>query len=121
MIIKMNFAKIYRNDILIAQEVELADSFFRRFLGLMFRKSMPQSHGLLLSPCNAIHTFSMKFAIDALFLAQDGTILFIEHAMKPNKTGKAVKKAVSVLELNTGTAEDFGLQIGDVLTISKTD
>jgi uncharacterized protein len=117
----MGFAQFYKNDVLIAEEIELADSFIRRFLGLMFRKSMPQNHGLLLSPCNAIHTFSMKFAIDALFLAQDGTILYIEHAMKPNKAGKAVKNAVSVLELNPGTAEKFGLQIGDVLTISETD
>ncbi|MPN20454.1 hypothetical protein SDC9_167833 [bioreactor metagenome] len=46
--------------------IELAASFRKRFLGLMFRKQMPEDHALLLVPCNAIHTFSMRFPIDVV-------------------------------------------------------
>ena len=113
----MGIARAYKKDLLIVEEVELADSFTKRFLGLMFRKSMPPNHALLLCPCNAIHTFSMKFAIDAVFLAKDGTVLHIEHTMQPNKPGKAVKKADSVLELNAGIAEQIGLKAGDILEL----
>lgn len=115
----MNFAQVYKEGFLIADEVELADTFIMRFFGLMFRKSMTQNHGLLLDPCNGIHTFSMRFAIDALFLTSDGVIVKIEHSMPPNKIGKTVKQASCVLELCANTAEKFGLQVGDVLKIIK--
>lgn len=113
----MVIASVLKNDIIIADEVELANKFFTRFMGLMFRKTMAQNHGLLLSPCNSIHTFSMKFAIDAVFLASDGKILQIEHAMPPGKIGKTVKNAVQVLELCAGISKDFDLQTGDTLKI----
>jgi len=106
--------------LLVAQEVELADSFIKRFMGLMFRKSMPQNHGLLLNPCSEIHTFSMRFPIDAVFLDSKNEILKIEYAMVPNKIGKSVKNAKCVLELCAHTAEKYGLRAGDVLDIVKT-
>ncbi len=113
----MGLAKVYKSDLLILDEVELADTFMKRFMGLMFRKGMPQNHGLLLKPCNEIHTFSMRFPIDAVFLNSEGTILKIEAAMMPNKIGKTVKQAKSVLELCAHTAEKYRLQVGDVLKI----
>lgn len=117
----MAFSAAYKDEELITDRVEMADSFVKRFMGLMFRKSMPQNHALLLRPCSAIHTFSMKFAIDAVFLAKDGTVLHIEPAMQPNKPGKSVKKADSVLELNAGMADEFGLKTGDMLEFKKID
>lgn len=117
----MAMAKVYKDGSLVADEVELADNFIKRFLGLMFRKSMPQNHGLLLNPCNEIHTFSMRFPIDAVFLSSDGEILKIENAMMPNKIGKSVKGAKSVLELCAHTADKCGLKTGDILNIIKTE
>lgn len=111
----MAYTAVYKNNALITDKVEMADSFVKRFMGLMFRKSMPKNNALLLRPCSAIHTFSMKFAIDAVFLAKDGTVMHIEPAMPPNKPGKSVKKADSVLELNAGMADDFGIKTGDIL------
>ena len=115
----MYFLKVYKNDYLILREIEPADSFLKRFMGLMFRKSMPPDSGLLLSPCNAIHTFSMRFPIDVVYLDDMSTIVYIEKSMRPNKIGKTIKKAASVLELNMGVTDKLDLDIGDKLVFIR--
>jgi len=107
--------RVLKDDVEVAASVEVADSFFRRFLGLMFRNRLADGCGLLLVPCSQIHTFSMKFAIDAVFLDENNVILIIEKEMKPWRAGKNVSKAAKVLELNAGTAEALGLMRGDRL------
>lgn len=115
----VRYAKIYKDGLEIPLKAELADSFFKRFKGLMFRKSMPQNSALLLSPCNAIHTFSMRFPIDVVYLDSDARVVHIEKSMQPNKVGKSIKTALSVLELNTDMAEKLSLKSGDLLEIVK--
>jgi len=115
----MGCAEIYKDDLLLTTGVETAESFFKRFMGLMLRKSMDESHGLLLTPCNAVHTFSMRFAIDVVYLDADGVILKIDEAMKPRKIGKTVKGGRSVLELNAYAARRLGLNTGNKLLIVK--
>lgn len=113
----MSDVKVHLNSREILLKVELADSFLKRFKGLMFRKSMPSDYALLLSPCNAIHTFSMRFPIDVVYLDRDSRVVYIEKSMQPNKVGKTIKSAVQVLELNSGIAEKFDLEPGDTLEI----
>lgn len=115
----MEYAELYADDLLVTDKVETADSFLKRFLGLMFRKSMGKNHALLITPCNAVHTFSMKFAIDVVYLDADGVILKIDEAMKPRKIGKTVKGGRSVLELNAYAARRLGLHTGNKLFIVK--
>ncbi len=47
---------------------EIADTFFKRFFGLMLRKELRKNTGLLLMPCGRIHTCFMRFPIDVLYL-----------------------------------------------------
>ena len=100
---------------LLQQEVENANHFERRFMGLMYRKSMAENHGLLLTPCDEIHTFGMRFAIDTVALDNDNRVLFIDPAVPPHKVRKRVKNCKKILELNAGTAEKLGITVGDVL------
>jgi len=111
----MKLLKLVKNENVLVSEVEDASSFFRRFMGLMYRKSMPEDHGLLLTPCNEIHTFGMKFDIDTITLSKEGEVLFIDAAVPPRKARKRVKGGYSVLELNSGMAEKLGLSPGDIL------
>ena len=101
--------------------VEDASNFFRRFMGLMYRKSIPEDHGLLLTPCNEIHTFGMRFDIDTLTLDKNGEVLFIDRAVKPHKVRKKVKGGHMVLELNSGCADKLGIQEGDRLEFAAVN
>lgn len=111
----MKMLKAYKGDELLVEEVENANHFVRRFMGLMYRKSMAENHGLLLTPCDEIHTFGMRFAIDTVALDNDNRVLFIDPAVPPHKVRKRVKKCKKILELNAGTAEKLGITVGDVL------
>lgn len=111
----MALLKVYKNGQLLLDECENANHFFTRFMGLMYRKSMEENHCLLLTPCNEIHTFGMKFDIDTIALSKDNEILFIDRAVPPKKVRNKVKDAYKVLELCSGTADKLGLDVGDVL------
>jgi len=49
-------------------QLEIADTFLKRFLGLMGRKKIPAGQGLLILPCNSIHMMFMRFSIDAVYV-----------------------------------------------------
>lgn len=101
---------------IIAEEVLVADSFWLRLKGLLGRKEIGKSEALLLSPCNAIHCFGMKFTIDAVFLDEKMRIIYIADHLKP-KSRANHRNAQYVLELKAGIVEIKGLKIGDVLEL----
>ena len=74
----MELLKAYKNENLIIQEVENANHFFRRFMGLMYRKSLAENRGLLLTPCDEIHTFGMNKRI-TFFQATFKILVHITH------------------------------------------
>src|ERR1700694_5984829 len=53
---------------ILAQTLEKPRTFVGRGLGLMFRRSLPDGHGMLIDPCNGIHMLFMRFPPAALFL-----------------------------------------------------
>ncbi len=112
----MKILKLKKDDVILVSEVEDASSFFRRFMGLMYRKEMAEDHGLLLTPCNEIHTFGMRFDIDTVALSKSGEVLFIDKAVPPRKARKKVKGGYQMLELNAGVCDKLGITVGDVLT-----
>lgn len=109
----MSTIKILKEGEVIASSVEMGDCFFKRLVGLTSHKTMDTDEGILLKPCSQIHTYSMSFSIDALFLKKDGEILHIEHNLSPNRISKYIKDAYSVLELKGNTAAEKKLEVGD--------
>ena len=94
-------------------QIEVADSFFTRFLGLMGRKKLPAGHGLLLAPCSSIHMSFMRFAIDAVYIDKDYRILKIVHHLRPWLGFSWCQGAWGVIELNAGAADFSRLQTGE--------
>ncbi len=115
----MKILKAIKNGDVIVPYVEDAASFARRFFGLMYRKALPSQHGLLLTPCNEIHTFGMRFDIDAVTLSKDNKVLFIDNSVKPNKVRKKIKNGYMVLELNSGDAKRLGICVGDIIAFEQ--
>lgn len=93
-------------------KLEKADSFFKRFFGLMGRKALGEGRGMLLSPCGSIHTFFMKFTIDVLYLDERNMVLYKE-TIKPWRVGAIVKGTKKVVELRENAAE--AIEKGDIL------
>ncbi len=93
-----------------------ANSFYTRLRGLIGRTLDDDIGGLLLVPCNQVHTFNMTYPIDIVYLAQDGTVLKIDAQIPPSKVLKTVKDAHSVLELRSGAAGQSGIRPGDRLS-----
>lgn len=105
-------------DILLADNCSHASTFFTRFKGLQLKKDLPKNCGLLITPCNSIHMFFMRFPIDAIFIDAKNTAIYIEEGIKPWRISKVIKSARSVLELPAGTASATGTKPGDRLEFS---
>lgn len=103
------------NGKVICERVEVANTFFKRFMGLMYRKSLGENEGLLLEPCNQIHTFGMKFSIDTITISSDNKIRYIDERVVPHKVRPLIKDGKKVLELTSGTIEKYGLELGDMI------
>ena len=111
--------KNINKDSILADDLSTADNFFKRFVGLMFKKELPQGAGLHIIPCNSIHMCFMNFPLDIIFLSNDLEILSIIEGIKPWKVSKIISKANSVLELPIGTIAKTSSAVGDKLTITE--
>lgn len=107
--------KLLCNNILIASNVKVADTFVSRLVGLLGRKNIDEDEGLLLMNCSSIHCFFMKFTIDAVYLSKDMKVLYKETIM-PWRIGKVVKGCAHVLELSEGTARN--ILVGDSIVLA---
>jgi len=88
-------------------EIYIADTPVQRFMGYMLRKK-PHHEGILLKPCNSIHTFFMKFDIDVLFVNEQNQIIKKINGLKPGKIVMPVKGAVFVIEAKAGLLKKCG-------------
>jgi uncharacterized membrane protein (UPF0127 family) len=101
----------------IAVDAECADTLFSRLRGLMARPSnaFTEGQGLWILPSEGIHTFGMRFPIDAAYLDAKGKILRVYHGLRPWRLAAVTLRARSVLELPAGTLKRTGTEAGDVL------
>ncbi|MEG2457902.1 MAG: DUF192 domain-containing protein [Bacilli bacterium] len=76
--------------------IDKADSFFKRLKGLMFVHNYKNC--LLISKCNSIHTFFMKFNINIVFLDKNYKVLKLINDLSPFKIIFPVKDAYYTLE-----------------------
>jgi uncharacterized protein len=102
---------------IVCQVCRVADSPSSRARGLLGRGSLAGGEGLLLRPAASIHTFFMRFAIDAVFLAEDGTVVHIAGDLRPWRTAGR-RGARAVLELASGECARRGIRTGDRLVFA---
>lgn len=106
------------NDKVICQRMKKAKSAYARMKGLMFTSSFNEDDfdGLMLEPCNSIHSFFMKMQFHAVFLDKQNSIVKILKSMKPWRFSRMYLKANKVLELPDSTNIDY-LNKGDQLEV----
>lgn len=104
--------------VVLADRGMAALSSAARRTGLLKHDSLPQGEGLWIVPCEAIHTFGMKFSIDVVYLNREKKVLKTRSAIVPRRIS-ACLRAHSVLELPAGTLDATGTQPGDLIEIQK--
>jgi uncharacterized membrane protein (UPF0127 family) len=100
----------------ICKEVKVADSIISRMLGLMFTKDLGVNEGLIISPCNSIHTFFMNYNLDIIFLDKKYSVVKVIYNMKPWRISWMYFKAYHVLEMKAGTLK-VNLEPGETLEV----
>jgi uncharacterized membrane protein (UPF0127 family) len=102
----------------LAERAALADTPERRIVGLLRHTGLELGEGLLITPCNSIHSIGMKFIFDAVFLDKENRVLHLIEKMKPWRVSKLVWGARSVLELPGGVIASSGTRVGDTLALN---
>ncbi|MDR3750941.1 MAG: DUF192 domain-containing protein [Terracidiphilus sp.] len=105
---------------LLATQLEVADSAPKRSKGLLGRERLAPGEGLWIVPCEAVHTFAMKFPIDLVYLDRNHRVRKIKNAVPPWRMS-ACLSAHSILELPAGVIRGTQTQRGDMLEFSPAE
>jgi uncharacterized protein len=99
-------------------QVELADTPEVRAKGLMFRKSMPQDHGMLFDFHAEVPVMmwmrNTYIPLDMVFVSRQGVVTkVVSDAVPMSEEIISGGQAYAVIEFNAGTASRIGLKAGD--------
>ena len=107
--------------------VELAETQKKQALGLMFRDSLEDDHGMLfIFPNEARRSFWMKncrIALDIFYFNAALELVSVSENTPPCRSQRcpsypSAGPAMYVLELNAGKAAELGVQVGDTLELN---
>jgi hypothetical protein len=104
----------------LAGSVDVADRGAKRRKGLLGRDRLGREEGLWIVPCEAVHTFGMRFAIDLVYLDRARKVKKVRSEVRPMRLSGCLS-AHSVLELAAGTILRTGTRPGDRLEFSAAD
>jgi uncharacterized membrane protein (UPF0127 family) len=111
--VRMRVLNVTRQTFL-ATRMEVADSGPKRNKGLLGRESLAPGEGLWIVPCEAVHTFAMRFPIDLVYLDRNHRIKKVRNAVPPWRLSGCLT-AHSIIELPPGTICETQTQRGDTL------
>jgi uncharacterized membrane protein (UPF0127 family) len=100
-------------------QTKIADSFFSKLLGLMFKRKLEENSGLLLSDHNesrinsSIHMLFMNFDLCVVWMDKDLLVVDVKKAKKWHPAYFPRAAAKHVLETDVNHINDFS--IGDQL------
>jgi uncharacterized protein len=103
-------------DCWLATHVEPAFESATRTKGLLGRDGLPEGHALVIVPCQAVHTFGMRFRIDLVGVRRDGTVVRCRADIPPRRLAFALR-AWAIIELPTGSIARARLSLGDRLAV----
>ena len=102
---------------ILAENALTAANPFSRLRGLLGKANLARGSGLLLKPCNSIHTFFMRFAIDAVFVNKQNQIIKIYSQLRPWRLSAIFLNSAFCLELPAGILTATQTQEGDTIKI----
>jgi uncharacterized membrane protein (UPF0127 family) len=94
------------------RRVAVAHTRAARMKGLSRLDSMPAGYALHIPSCRSVHTFTMRFPLDLIWLDRDGRPVRVDRDVPPRRM-KMCLRARSVVECNAGTADAFAAALVD--------
>src|SRR3954452_8284048 len=98
----------------LGHSVQVAGDGRNRRKGLLGRDSLCKGEGLWIVPCEAVHTFAMRFAIDLVYLDRRHRVVKTRSNVRPWRISASLR-AHSVLELAVGVIQQTRTVPGDHL------
>lgn len=93
-------------------QLQLAHTPWARLRGLLGYKTLQPGHGLWLRPCNSVHCWFMRFAIDVIYLDEQQRVLQIRAQLRPWQLSLHWP-ANSVIEMAAGECQRLNITAGD--------
>tara|TARA_R110002049_G_scaffold101208_2_gene245742 strand:- start:1125 stop:1478 length:354 start_codon:yes stop_codon:yes gene_type:complete len=87
-------------------------SIKERLGGLLVLAPLSENQALWITPCNSVHTFGMKYALDLVYIDKNNTVRGLFHNVKPWRMSFCLQ-AKSVMELTAGSLQYLDIQQGD--------
>jgi uncharacterized protein len=103
---------------LLADRADFADTGAKARTGLLKHSGLEPGEGLWIAPCEAVHTFLMRFPIDVVFLDKKKKVVKMRAHLVPRRIAFAFR-AFSVLELPAGRLAETETQCGDQFEFEK--
>jgi uncharacterized membrane protein (UPF0127 family) len=101
---------------MLGDKVNVARTSTERKVGLLKHNTLEQGHGLWIVPCEGIHTFFMKFAIDVIYLDRKKRVRKTVRQLRAWRLSICLR-AHSVLEFPVGTIDRTATEKGDQLEL----
>lgn len=102
----------------LAERADIADTSATRQRGLLKHTGLAEGEGLWIVPCEGVHSFFMKFAIDVVFINRKRIVTKVRPNMVRSRIALSVR-AHSTIELPVGTIEKSRTGVGDQLELEK--
>ena len=118
-----NFKILYnKNSDKKIAKIKIANSFFKRFLGLMFKArcdypllfEIPQN--IKIKERSSIHSLFMRFELTLVFI-DDANLIYEIADLKPWKYYVPQKRAKYIIEFDKNEFENYDLKIGDEIEL----
>ncbi|WP_422860607.1 DUF192 domain-containing protein [Flagellimonas sp. S174] len=122
---QLTIAQNESGKVLAQLDIEIADTEYETQTGLMYRKSMEDSQGMLfVFEDVAEHSFYMKntqFSLDIIYIDENLKIASFQKNTTPfDESGLPSGVPVKyVLEVKGGLSDIWGLQVGDSIAFNK--
>src|SRR5918993_1670528 len=108
-----------RTGLLVATELETAFDSSDRKKGLLGRDGLAPGQALIIAPTNLVHTFTMRFPIDILFVSRDGRVIKVREAVPPRRIAGAWG-GFAVVECAAGHTQQSGTRVGDSIEVCRS-
>jgi len=116
---KYRLRNITRGTIL-GDAIDIADTSEKRTTGLLKHKELRAGEGLWIVPCEGVHTFFMKFALDLVYIDKKHIVRKAVANVVPWRLSMCLP-AHSIVELPAGTIEPSATRKGDQLAFEPVE